>query len=250
MRIVTYNFRLGGKKGEQNQWRKILSDFNPDIVLAQEVRHPQVDIPDLYKANESGFLWSPITDHWGNLLFTRQGKITQLNLPGLGNWVTGVEITELNWPHLSSRSLRIFNVHVPTREGVHKVILFLNDLLDKIVEFSSEGNLIIGGDFNLTVGLRGKNDSKNSQTLLTRLRKEFGLINCWQIANPNQPLPQTLRWGSDKTVPYHCDGIFVPAAWYQYLDSCEVVTQGWETLSDHNPVIATFNLSTSNHRQV
>ncbi len=237
MKIVTYNLAHRTKE----QWSKNFNDFGPDIVLAQEARRPEVDIPDLYRANEGRFFWSPITESWGNALFIKQGKISQLNLPELGSWVTAVEITDFNWPQSSSRPLRIFNVHVPTKEGVHKVIVFLNDLLNKMVEFSREGDLIIGGDFNLTVGLRGKNDSKDSQTLLTRLRKEFGLINCWQTANPNQPLPQTLRWGTDKTVPYHCDGIFVPAYWYQYLDSCEVFSQGWEELSDHNPVVATFN---------
>lgn len=30
MRLAAYNFRSGGKKGEQNQWRKIRNDFNPD----------------------------------------------------------------------------------------------------------------------------------------------------------------------------------------------------------------------------
>lgn len=246
MRIVTYNLAHRAKE----QWSKIFSDFDPGIVLAQEARHPQVDVPDIYKANKDKFLWSPITGSWGNVLFIKQGKMTRLNLPELGNWVTAVEVTEFDWPPLSNRPLRLFNVHVPTREGVHKVKLFLNDLLDKIINFSSEADLIIGGDFNLTVGLRGKNDSKDSQTLLTRLRKEFGLINCWQTANPNQPLPQTLRWGTDKTIPYHCDGIFVPAAWYQYLDSCEVFSQGWETLSDHNPVVATFNFYTPSGHQV
>ena len=57
-----------------------------------------------------------------------------------------------------------------------------------------------------------------------RLHNEFGLINCWQSANPNQPLPQTLRWSSKRNIPYHCDGIFVPKSWADRLQSCEVVS--------------------------
>lgn len=38
-------------------------------------------------------------------------------------------------------------------------------------------------------------------------------MNAWQMANSNRDLPQTLRWGRDKTEPYHCDAIFVPVAW-------------------------------------
>ena len=72
--------------------------------------------------------------------------------------------------------------------------------------------------------------------------REFGLISCWQAANPNRDLPQTLRWSRDQAIPYHCDGIFVPDAWYRYLDQCEVLASPlWEELSDHNPVVATFS---------
>lgn len=244
MRIVTYNFAHRARE----QWSKIFNDFDPDIVLAQEARHPQVDIPDFYRANEERFFWSPITGSWGNALFIKQGQITRLNLSEIGNWVTGVEITEFNWLQSSSRSLRIFNVHAPTKEGVHKVKEYLNDFLNKIVEFSSEGNLIIGGDFNLTVGIwhlnqRKDGNNKDSLRLLTRLRTEFGLMSSWQVANPNRNLPATLRLSNSKIKIFHCDGIFVPAAWYQFLKSCEVVSQGWETLSDHNPVVATFEMS-------
>jgi hypothetical protein len=46
----------------------------------------------------------------------------------------------------------------------------------------------------------------------------------------------------DKVTPYHCDGIFVPAAWYRYLDQREVLASpSWEALSDHNPVVASFS---------
>jgi len=66
-------------------------------------------------------------------------------------------------------------------------------------------------------------------------------VNCWQTANPDQPLPQTLRWVSKPNVPYHCDGIFVPKEWTNALKSSEVVSgELWDGLSDHNPVLAEF----------
>jgi endonuclease/exonuclease/phosphatase family metal-dependent hydrolase len=43
------------------------------------------------------------------------------------------------------------------------------------------------------------------------------------------------------SLPYHCDGLFVPAAWTSSLLNCEVLEdEAWCTLSDHNPVAATF----------
>ena len=73
------------------------------------------------------------------------------------------------------------------------------------------------------------------------LAGEFGLFNCWQAANPDQPLHQTLRWTGDRKTPYHCDGLFVPKSWKDRLESCVVLSgDDWNQLSDHNPVIANF----------
>lgn len=74
-----------------------------------------------------------------------------------------------------------------------------------------------------------------------RLAEEFGLVNCWQAANPDQPLHQTLRWTNDRTTNYHCDGIFVPHQWKDRLESGVVLSgDEWNTLSDHNPVMSSF----------
>jgi len=75
-----------------------------------------------------------------------------------------------------------------------------------------------------------------------RLADEFGLVNCWQAANPDQPLHQTLRWTNDRTIPFHCDGLLVPKAWKDRLVSCIVLSgDEWDRLSDHNPVLACFS---------
>ena len=67
-------------------------------------------------------------------------------------------------------------------------------------------------------------------------------MNCWQAANPGKPLPQTCRWTGNPSVPYHCDGLFVPRAWESRLRACEVVSSPeWDKLSDHNPVVAWFD---------
>jgi hypothetical protein len=77
--------------------------------------------------------------------------------------------------------------------------------------------------------------------LLERLRREFNLMSCWQAVHPNRDLAQTLRWARNPATPYHCDGVFVPAAWYRYLEDCQVITHAtWEVLRDHNPVVVTL----------
>lgn len=106
------------------------------------------------------------------------------------------------------------------------------------------GLLVIGGDFNLTVGERLATETmsttKADLAIQARLRDEFGLVNCWQAANPGMALPQTLRWSSDRgESPFHCDGIFIPSAWSSRLTGCSVLNgEEWKSMSDHNPVVA------------
>ena len=97
----------------------------------------------------------------------------------------------------------------------------------------------------MVVGHRQANEritvTRGEREILDRLSAEFNLISCWQAANPERPLTQTLRWSANWSAPYHCDGIFVPSARGARLASCRVVTGSrWTGLSDHNPVVAEF----------
>jgi endonuclease/exonuclease/phosphatase family metal-dependent hydrolase len=157
-------------------------------------------------------------------------------MPEFEGYVVGVELSQSALAASTHQTWRIFCLHVPA--PYKKTV---NQILDAIANLSEDHPLILGGDFNLTTGIRhiSEQSQDHNPWLLERLRKEFNLLSCWQAANPNRDLPQTLRWSGDKTVPYHCDGIFVPAVWYQYLDTCHVLSGPvWDSLSDHNPVVA------------
>lgn len=246
MKLVTYNLQAGGKKGERNQWRKIFNDFNPDIVFAQETRDPRSEVLESYGVNQNRFIWHPVNHRWGSALFIKDGEIKPLDLPGFAGWVVGAEISGSNWLKTCQRPLRVFSVHGPTKKG-SGYIKEMNLILNEIAKLPGDADLLIGGDFNIAASFRHESEEmrtgKANEAVLIRLRNEFGLKSCWQTANPDQPLAQTLRWGSNKTTPYHCDGIFAPVTWGQFLESCEVVSNGWETLSDHNPVVATFAIT-------
>jgi len=80
--------------------------------------------------------------------------------------------------------------------------------------------------------------SADEQTVLTRLRRELGVVNAWQLLHPNHPLPQTLRWTKSPTTPYHCDAIYVDCRALPYLDAAEVLQDSaWSHLTDHNPIV-------------
>lgn len=240
MKIATYNLRLGGKADQRIHWTQIFEVGNPDILLLQETCHPQQYVTgEFWESHQHQMRWVNVGNNaWGSAVFVRSGSVQPIEVPDFEGNVVGVEVAEFAWTPLRGRTLRIFGVHAPAPYKPS-----INRLLDWVATLPDDADLIIGGDFNLTVGARHPAEASKDQDLwlLKRLRQEFGLMSCWQAANPNRNLAQTLRWDRDRGTPYHCDGIFVPAAWYRYLDQCEVLSSPmWEELSDHNPVVATF----------
>jgi len=142
------------------------------------------------------------------------------------------------------RPLQLFSIHCPV--GERGYIRTLHEILDRIGAGRGAADLILGGDFNVVVGQRQPREtirmSRGEREILARLESEFGLLSCWQAANPGRPLAQTLRWSANRAAPYHCDGIFVPSTWASRLVACRVVRGSrWAGLSDHNPVLAEFS---------
>jgi len=117
--------------------------------------------------------------------------------------------------------------------------------LDQIAMIARGQKTIVSGDFNLTVSHWAGSERKSKEQNLAiqrRLADEFGSINCWQEANPEQQPHQTLRWSRDRTIPYHCDGLLMPKSWKPSLLGCDALTgHQWTKLSDHNPVVAVFS---------
>src|SRR2546427_4512905 len=105
---------------------------------------------------------------------------------------------------------------------------------------------VVGGQIRNTSWLE-RPFMRGERDILDRLTNEFELVSCWQAANPDRPLAQTLRWTGNPSAPYHCDGIFVPRSWLPLLISCRVVRGSrWKQLSDHNPVVAEFREKATN----
>lgn len=244
MKIATYNIRRGGTP--RVHWQKIIYDHGVELLLVQESYHPDEHLPPLhFPQARSQSVWEPVPAYgWGSAVFSNTGSLKPVPVPGFTGWVVGAKISGASWQAGSTDPLHVFSLHAPTTNN-GDYPKQVNLILDEIKRIAGGREMIVGGDFNLTVSNCPDSDrpiSKADLAIQTRLADEFDLINCWQEANPNQPLPQTLRWSGDRTIPYHCDGIFVPRSWKDRLQSCVVPAgEEWNVLSDHNPVIASFS---------
>ncbi|HET9441204.1 MAG TPA: endonuclease/exonuclease/phosphatase family protein [Longimicrobiales bacterium] len=242
LRVVTYNFLRGGSRKRSGHLARVFREFNPDIVLCQEWRP---DHSPAQNGNENSafgnFFWRPARgNYWGTGLLVRGLKASEIRVPGFHGWVLGAELQ-------LDRRLCIFSVHCPAgRGGYAKVV---HRILDRIRKLGKDADVIIGGDFNVAAGYRFEGDvikfTRAERAVLDRITHELGLIPAWQAANPGRPLAQTLRWTMNRSTPYHCDGIFIPARWGSGLRVCKIAADAeWERLSDHNPVWAELEVTT------
>ncbi|HEY0671837.1 MAG TPA: endonuclease/exonuclease/phosphatase family protein [Longimicrobiales bacterium] len=242
LRVVTYNFLRGGSRKRSGHLARVIREFNPDIVLCQEWRP---DPAPAQTGNEDSalgkFFWRPAQgNHWGTGLFIRGLQASEIRVPGFRGWVLGAELR-------LERRLCIFSVHSPAGRGGYAKVM--HRILDRIRKLGKGADVIIGGDFNVAAGYRPEADvikfTRPERAVLDRITHELGLIPAWQAANPGRPLAQTLRWTMNRSTPYHCDGIFIPARWQSGLRLCEVAADAeWERLSDHNPVWAELEVTT------
>jgi endonuclease/exonuclease/phosphatase family metal-dependent hydrolase len=242
MRIVTYNFLRAGSLKRCGHWSRVIRNLRPDLVLAQECRPPESSPGERFRHEPcDAFAWRAAGNRgWGSGLFARSASLVPIEIPDFDGWVVGGEIRDTSW---SQRGLIVFSVHglVGERGYIHT----MQRILDHVARLRGRADLVLAGDFNIAVGYREPHDRirflRGERDVLDRLTGEFNLVSCWQAANPDRPLAQTLRWMGNPSTPYHCDGIFVPRSWLPRLQSCRVVRGSrWNQLSDHNPVVADF----------
>ncbi len=246
LRLVAYNVGQGGRR-DTAVWSRILQTLAPDLLFVQESRNPESSWLSALPETQQGLcLWQAATRQWGTGLWARTGRLTALPAPDAYVGRVAAAIVEgVAWPVIGQSPVVAMSIHAPTAKG-SSYIKEVGHILDYAEDIAEGLPLVLGGDFNVAVALRQPDhplyNSPGERALLKRLHDELGLVPCWQAAHHDEPPARTLRWMRRlDSLPYHCDGLFVPADWVPALHSCEVLEdEQWCALSDHNPVVATF----------
>jgi hypothetical protein len=182
----------------------MIEDFDVDLLLVQEsYPHHEHLTRHLYPNAGKQSAWEMAEKNgWGSGVFSRTGSVKLVAVPKFSGWVVGAEISGASWQTGIADPLLAFSIHAPSKgEAYWKQV---NKLLDEIKKVAAGRDVVIGGDFNLTVSNWSgpeRPTCKQDLTIQARLADEFGLVNCWQATNPNQPLCQTLRWTGNRTTP-------------------------------------------------
>lgn len=178
MRLLTYNLRFGG--ASKLHWTKVLAECSPDVFFVQETFEPMLHLsPAEHGELHRNAHWQAVTNlNWGTAIWSRDTRARPLTLPDFQGHLVGLELNDPPFAFGSARPLRVFSVHAPNRGGYHGAV---HGMLDTIAKCYDNGDVIVGGDFNLTVGERHAAEtlttSSADRAILTRLRDEFGLAS-------------------------------------------------------------------------
>jgi endonuclease/exonuclease/phosphatase family metal-dependent hydrolase len=254
MRIATWNMNHWARSADQRAaaWA-LLQDLSLDVALVQEAVPP----PGVPSVSRDGGIGKGRS--WGSAVVSFTGQVRELDrvrsaygkrreVDLLQTFPGSVAIAVRS----QGQSIVFVSAYGVIEEGyavttMHRVLSDITPLLDR-----EEGkNLIIGGDFNCSTQLPGR-DRERHRNLFERF-VTLGLVDLLALTAETRPMlvdcpcsdepcrhVQTLRHARSST-PWHNDYIFATAPLADRLIGCQPFddARAW-ALSDHCPVIAEF----------
>src|SRR5262249_4120913 len=122
-----------------------------DLLLVQEsYAHNEHLPPLLYPNAAKQSVWAMAENNrWGSAVYSRSGSVKLLPVPSFSGWVVGAKIRGASWQTGMTDSLLAFSVHVPARgEAYWKQV---NKILNEIKKLAGRREVLIAGDFNVSV---------------------------------------------------------------------------------------------------
>ncbi len=250
LRILTYNIHKGFSAGNRrfvlHRLREALLESNADILLLQEMqgehRHYEQKHQEWPDCSHSEFL---AQDEWPHIAYAENARYS---LGHHGNAILSkfpfiswenINVSPVSW---ASRSLLHGVIHIPgLTDNLHIICIHLGlmsaerrkqfDILCRRVEehVPRDSPLIVAGDFN--------DWTQQAEKLFSQ---RFELKEAYQ----------TLHKRHARTWPAWLPILKMDRIYYHGIEPsfCERLDQGiWQRLSDHAPLIATFELDTRNN---
>ena len=163
--------------GSAEHWSSILSETEPDVLFVQETKDPTALASDLVDTSpEDDIVWEPASNgRWGSALLFKSARIKLIRILNFEGWVVGGEV------QTASHMLHAYSVHLPPIKNSY--VKSANLLLDTLKPIVDGATLMLGGDFNLTVGVRRPGEERDNRRgeleLLERMEEEFGVKSAW-----------------------------------------------------------------------
>jgi len=136
--------------------------------------------------------------------------------------------------------IRLINVHGEVKKHYYVTDTLHTIVNDRLPLMSCNTYLLLGGDLNVSLLYGERTRNPRHQAFLERLTHECALVNCTACYFAVEP--RTIRGrGQRQIAPYQDDYLFASPSLASHLAGVEVLdTLEVQKLSDHNPVIATF----------
>lgn len=168
------------------------------------------------------------------MVLSKHYSLEPVDLPTHSGWVVGAKL------EIEDHLLVVFSVHAKLKDIGGYVVPHLKTIFNDIMRAAANYQyLVIGGDFNasrLYDDVYSYPAEYQHRTFFTWLETELHLTSA-----TGKEETQTMRGNS--THPYQNDHIYVSKSMSELLTHAQVLADDMITqLSDHNPVVAEFNL--------
>ena len=164
MKIVSYNLRAGGTGCVH--WQEIIERYSPSALLVQESFPPKEHLPAKpHEETEACSVWAPASNangnrKWGSGAYIPNCSANPIRLPKFNGWVVGAEIVGWKESPANSEKTLFFSLHAPGHMGSYQKVV--NEILDCLLTFREDAEIVVGGDFNLTVSERHESEERKT----------------------------------------------------------------------------------------
>lgn len=219
-------------------WNYLDQEIAADVLLVQESA-------PIAERQKERCVWREIgkTRRWGSAVMTENLPLVEVHLKT--NYYPGaLAVGEVTLPDKST--LILVSIYGQLDENgysittLHRMLSDLTYVFDGYLQDRGRPRVIFGGDLNASIQFDAKQRNNSHRIFFQRL-EDFGLVDC-QGAFTNER-PRTLRHERGNLFPWVNDYIFASenlakkVISYQVIENPELLG-----LSDHNPLVVTFDL--------